>query len=120
MPAPPGAEVMNTRPLPHLATFAAAAERGSFTAAARDLGVSQAAVSQQVQALERLLGLPLFRPPRRRARPGWPDEGDGGPARGSAARSAGGRVRAAPLLRKGAGAGGAVARRAARRPGTRE
>src|SRR5207248_2936125 len=57
----PGAEAMNTRPLPHLATFAAAAERGSFTAAARDLGVSQAAVSQKVQALERELGVPLFR-----------------------------------------------------------
>jgi molybdate transport repressor ModE-like protein len=47
-------------PLPHLETFAAAAERGSFTAAARDLGVTQAAVSQRVQALERVLGVPLF------------------------------------------------------------
>jgi DNA-binding transcriptional LysR family regulator len=50
-----------TEPLPYLNTFARAAERGSFTAAARELGLSQAAVSQRVQALERELGVPLFR-----------------------------------------------------------
>ena len=47
--------------LPHLETFAEAAERSSFTAAARALGLTQAAVSQRVQALERELGVSLFR-----------------------------------------------------------
>ncbi len=50
-----------TEPLPHLDTFAEAAERFSFTAAAHALGLSQAAVSQRVLALERELGVPLFR-----------------------------------------------------------
>ncbi len=48
-------------PLPHLETFAEAAERGSFTAAARALGVTQAAVSQRIGALEAELGVSLFR-----------------------------------------------------------
>ena len=52
---------MNPELLPHLDTFAEAAERSSFTAAARALGLTQAAVSQRVQALERELGVPLFR-----------------------------------------------------------
>jgi DNA-binding transcriptional LysR family regulator len=47
--------------LPHLETFAKAAELSSFTAAARALGLSQAAVSQRVGALEQDLGVPLFR-----------------------------------------------------------
>lgn len=47
-------------PLPHLETFALAAEAGSFTAAARELGLTQAAVSQRIAALERELGVPLF------------------------------------------------------------
>ncbi len=46
--------------LPHLATFARAAERGSFTDAAADLGVSQAAVSQRIATLERALRVSLF------------------------------------------------------------
>src|SRR5262245_3119208 len=46
--------------LPHLETFVKAAEAGSFTAAARALGLTQAAVSQRVQALEQLLGVALF------------------------------------------------------------
>ena len=46
--------------LPHLATFARAAERGSFTAAATELGVSQAAVSQRIAVLEGRLRLSLF------------------------------------------------------------
>ncbi len=50
-----------TEPLPHLDTFVEAAERSNFTAAARALGVTQAAVSQRVQALERELGVSLFR-----------------------------------------------------------
>jgi|SRR5581483_10431090 len=52
---------MSTEPLPHLETFAEAAERGSFTSAARHLGITQAAVSQRVQQLETALGTPLFR-----------------------------------------------------------
>jgi DNA-binding transcriptional LysR family regulator len=48
------------RELPHLATFARAAERGSFTAAASELGVTQAAVSQRIAALEKELRVSLF------------------------------------------------------------
>jgi DNA-binding transcriptional LysR family regulator len=48
------------RELPHLATFARAAERGSFTDAAVDLGVTQAAVSQRIAALEKELRVSLF------------------------------------------------------------
>jgi DNA-binding transcriptional LysR family regulator len=47
--------------LPHLETFAQAAELSSFTAAARTLGITQAAVSQRIQALEATLGTSLFR-----------------------------------------------------------
>jgi DNA-binding transcriptional LysR family regulator len=51
---------MTDEQLPHLETFAKAAEVGSFTAAARALGLTQAAVSQRVQALEQRLGVSLF------------------------------------------------------------
>jgi len=47
--------------LPYLETFSKAAELSSFTAAARVLGLTQAAVSQRVQTLEKALGRPLFR-----------------------------------------------------------
>ena len=46
--------------LPHLPTFAAAAESSNFTAAAKALGLTQAAVSQRIQILERLLDTSLF------------------------------------------------------------
>lgn len=49
-----------TETLPHLETFAEAAEAGSFTAAARALGLTQAAVSQRIGALEKALGTSLF------------------------------------------------------------
>src|SRR5215831_9099147 len=52
---------MSRDQLPHLETFAQAAELGSFTAAARALGLTQAAVSQRVRALERALNVSLFR-----------------------------------------------------------
>ena len=42
-----------------LATFARIAERGSISAAARDLGLSQASASRQLQELERRLGVLL-------------------------------------------------------------
>ena len=51
---------MDTDPLPHLETFAEAAERSSFTAAARALRLTQAAVSQRIAALEEDLGAALF------------------------------------------------------------
>lgn len=52
--------------LPALQTFEAAARLGSFTAAARELHVTQGAVSHQIRALEDGLGYLLFaRLPRR-------------------------------------------------------
>jgi DNA-binding transcriptional LysR family regulator len=51
---------MADEPLPHLETFVQAAERSNFSAAARALGLTQAAVSQRIQALEQFLGVTLF------------------------------------------------------------
>jgi DNA-binding transcriptional LysR family regulator len=51
---------MADQQLPYLETFAKAAELSSFTAAARALGLTQAAVSQRIQALEQALKCPLF------------------------------------------------------------
>ena len=48
-------------PLNWLRTFETAARHLSFTLAAKELNVTQAAVSQQVKALEKRLGIPLFR-----------------------------------------------------------
>ena len=51
------------RPLPPLnavRAFEAAARRGSFTAAATELGVSHAAISRHVRGLEARLGVPLL------------------------------------------------------------
>lgn len=50
--------------LPHvtwLRTFEAAARNSSFTAAARELGMTPAAVSQQIRLLETHLNVPLFK-----------------------------------------------------------
>lgn len=52
---------MHTKQLPHLETFAKAAELNSFTAAGKALGLTQAAISQRIQALEKVLLVPLFR-----------------------------------------------------------
>ena len=46
--------------LPHLEVFCKAAELASFTKAAKALGMTQAAVSQHVRALEGELGVSLF------------------------------------------------------------
>lgn len=43
-----------------LRVFNRVAELGSFTAAAKELGISQPAVSQNIAELERLVGEPLF------------------------------------------------------------
>jgi DNA-binding transcriptional LysR family regulator len=61
MPSRRPASLATAGPLPYLDTFARAAESGCFTTAARALGLTQAAVSQRVGALERALGVPLFR-----------------------------------------------------------
>ncbi|WP_020653830.1 LysR substrate-binding domain-containing protein [Massilia niastensis] len=47
-------------PLDALKGFVAAARRGSITAAAQDLCLTQSAVSRQIQSLEERLGTPLF------------------------------------------------------------
>lgn len=52
--------------LRHLRTFAAVARRRSFTRAADDLHIAQQAVSQQIKALERSLGVTLLRRTPRR------------------------------------------------------
>lgn len=51
---------MKTNLLPHLQTFLVVARRQSFSAAARELGVSPAAVSQSVRQLEEQLRVVLF------------------------------------------------------------
>ncbi|RDL45053.1 LysR family transcriptional regulator [Marinomonas piezotolerans] len=48
-------------PLHMLVVFESSARHLSFTAAARELGTTQPAISQQVKALEGLLNTPLFR-----------------------------------------------------------
>jgi DNA-binding transcriptional LysR family regulator len=52
--------------LRHLVAFRAVVSTGSFSAAAQELGYTQSGVSQQVAALERMVGAPLF------SRPGGP------------------------------------------------
>jgi LysR family glycine cleavage system transcriptional activator len=52
-------------PLEWIRAFEAAARLGSFTAAAEDVGLTQAAISQRIGQLEKHLGTPLF---ERRAR----------------------------------------------------
>jgi DNA-binding transcriptional LysR family regulator len=49
------------RQFPHLETFVAAADRGTFTAAGKALGLTQAAVSQRIHQLEVAVGRPVFR-----------------------------------------------------------
>src|SRR5262245_43436623 len=53
-------------PISALAAFEAVARRGSFTAAAEELALTQSAVSRQIGSLEALLGVPLFEGNRRK------------------------------------------------------
>src|SRR5690606_40821660 len=53
-------------PLSALTAFEAAARHQGFTAAAKELNISQAAVSRRVQLLEEILGLTLFERIRKR------------------------------------------------------
>lgn len=53
-------------PLAAVRVFEAAARHENFTAAAVELGMTQAAVSYQIRLLEERLGVPLFRRERRR------------------------------------------------------
>ena len=53
-------------PLAAVRVFEAAARHENFTAAATELGMTQAAVSYQIRLLEERLGLPLFRREKRR------------------------------------------------------
>src|SRR3954471_11862263 len=55
------ADPLATIPLSAIRVFETAARLLSFTGAARELGMTQAAVSWQVKALERRLDQPLFR-----------------------------------------------------------
>ena len=55
------ADILASIPLSALRIFEAAARLGSFTRASGELGVTQAAVSWQVKALEQRLGQTLFR-----------------------------------------------------------
>src|SRR3569623_2946461 len=53
-------------PLAAVRVFEAAARHENFTAAAAELGMTQAAVSYQIKLLEERLGAPLFRREKRR------------------------------------------------------
>ena len=61
-----GLPIRKLPPLSAIRAFEAAARHGSFTKAAEELGMTQAAVSYQVKLLEDRVGTPLFlRQPRR-------------------------------------------------------
>jgi DNA-binding transcriptional LysR family regulator len=58
----------HTVELRHLLYFQAVAEHGSFTRAAAVIGLRQPTLSQQIQQMEKALGVPLFDRARRRCR----------------------------------------------------
>ena len=51
---------MAKHPLHHFETFLTVVELGSFTAAAKQLGISKAAVSQTIRTMETALETPLL------------------------------------------------------------
>jgi molybdate transport repressor ModE-like protein len=53
----------------HVRAFAAVVDQGSFSGAARELGYTQSAISQQIGALERIVGGPVLRRPPGGRRP---------------------------------------------------
>ena len=55
-------------PLPAILVFEAAARHENFTAAANELGLTQAAVSYQMRVLEERLGTALFRREKKRVK----------------------------------------------------
>lgn len=55
-------------PLPAIRVFEAAARHENFTAAAAELGMTQAAVSYQIRVLEERLGIALFRREKKRVK----------------------------------------------------
>ena len=55
-----GAKSNRIRRLKHIEAFSAVISTGSFSAAARQLGVSQPAISQLIKVLEEAIGAPLF------------------------------------------------------------
>jgi len=60
----------------HVRAFATVVDEGSFSGAARELGYTQSAVSQQIGALERIVGRPVLRrPPGGRRPPELTDTG---------------------------------------------
>jgi molybdate transport repressor ModE-like protein len=60
----------------HIRAFAAVVDKGSFSGAARELGYTQSAISQQIGALERIVGgSVLRRPPGGRRPPELTDTG---------------------------------------------
>jgi DNA-binding transcriptional LysR family regulator len=61
--------MLGPRDLPLLGVFAAVVRKGSFTAAARDLGVSKSVVSDRVRTLEDRLDVRLLERSTRRLRP---------------------------------------------------
>ncbi len=60
MTSPPEGAAQDLPPLGWLRAFEASARLGSFTAAAHELNLTQAAVSHHVRSLERRLGVALF------------------------------------------------------------
>jgi DNA-binding transcriptional LysR family regulator len=48
----------------HVRAFATVVDEGSFSRAARELGYTQSAISQQIGALERIVGGSVLRRPR--------------------------------------------------------
>jgi len=68
-------ERWNALELRHLVALRAIAEQGTFAAAAAQLGYTQSAISQQLAALERIVGQRLLERPRGRRPTGLTDAG---------------------------------------------